>query len=113
MKTIAITKDIVFKKDISVYKIEVTAATTFTFDFSELSEDACYTFELWVQMNTPSTLTFPSNVQWLDNTAPDMSESSMYCIVIRKMPNTMVTSTITSPIAIMNLAYKYTFTMGA
>ena len=113
MKTIAITKDIVFKKDISVYKIEVAAATTFTFDFSELSEDACYTFELWVQMNTPSTLTFPSNVQWLDNTAPDMSESSMYCIVIRKMPNTMVTSTITSPIAIMNLAYKYTFTMRA
>ena len=113
MKTAAVTKDIVFKKDISVYKIELSVATTFTFDFSELSEDACYTFELWVQMNTPATLTFPSNVQWLDNIAPDMSESSMYCIVIRKMPNTMVTSTITSPTAIMNLAYKYAFTMGA
>ena len=113
MKTIAVTKDIVFKKDISIYKIEVAKATTFTFDFSELSKDVCYTFELWVQMNTLVPLTFPSTVQWIDNTAPDMSETCMYCIVIRKMPNTIVTSTITSPTAIMNLAYKYKFTMRA
>lgn len=112
MKTEAVTKDIVFKKDVSVYKIELSAATTFTFDVSNLDEANCYTFELWVQMSTAQTLTFPSNSAWLDGTTPDMSEAGMYCFVIRKMPATMVTSTITSPQILMNLAYKYSFTLA-
>ena len=99
------TKDIVFKDNVSIYNIDISSATTFTFDFSQLSSDACYTFELWVKMSTVSTLTFPSNVAWLDGSAPDMSESSTYCIVIRKFPETFVTSG--NAVAIMNLAYKY------
>lgn len=112
MKTEAVTKDIVFKKDVSVYKIELSAATTFTFDVSNLDEANCYTFELWVQMSTAQTLTFPSSSAWLDGTTPDISEAGMYCFVIRKMPATMVTSTITSPQILMNLAYKYSFTLA-
>lgn len=112
MKTIAITKDIVFKKDISVYKIELSVATTFTFDFSELSEDACYTFELWVSMSTPVTLTFPSDAAWLNDEVPDMSEASTYCIVVRKLPAAMATSTITSPKSLLNLAYQYPLVLG-
>ncbi|MBO5142771.1 MAG: hypothetical protein J6J11_09145 [Treponema sp.] len=112
MKTIAVTKDIVFKKDISVYKIEVANATTFTFDFSQLDENNCYTFELWVSMSTPVTLTFPSDVAWLNNEVPDMSEASTYCIVVRKLPAAMATSTITSPKALLNLAYQYPLVLG-
>ena len=59
-KTEITTNSIAFKKNISIYKIEVANATTFTFDFSQLDENNCYTFELWVSMSTPVTLTFPS-----------------------------------------------------
>ena len=99
------TKDIVFKDNISIYNIDISSATTFTFDFNQLSSDACYTFELWVKMSTVSTLTFPSNVAWLDGSAPDMSEQSTYCIVVRKFPESFVTSG--NAVAIINLAYKY------
>lgn len=112
MKNEATAENVVFKKDISIYKIEVANATTFTFDFSQLDENNCYTFELWVSMSTPVTLTFPSDVAWLNDEVPDMSESSTYCIVVRKLPATMGTSTITSPKALLNLAYQYALTLG-
>lgn len=112
MKTEATTNAIIFKKDTSIYKIEVANATTFTFDFSQLDENNCYTFELWVSMSTPVTLTFPSDVAWLNDEVPDMSEASTYCIVVRKLPSTMGTSTITSPKALLNLAYQYPLVLG-
>ena len=112
MKTEVTTNTITFKKDISIYKIEVNEATTFTFDFSQLDENNCYTFELWISMLTPVSLTFPSDVAWLNDEAPDMSAVSTYCIVVRKLPSTMGTSTITSPKALLNLAYQYALTLG-
>ena len=112
MKTEVTTNTITFKKDISIYKIEVNEVTTFTFDFSQLDENNCYTFELWISMLTPVSLTFPSDVAWLNDEAPDMSAVSTYCIVVRKLPSTMGTSTITSPKALLNLAYQYTLTLG-
>lgn len=112
MKTEATTNAITFKKDISIYKIEVANATTFTFDFSQLDENNCYTFELWVSMSTPVTLTFPSDVAWLNDEVPDMSEASTYCIVVRKLPSTMGTSAINSPKALLNLAYQYPLVLG-
>ena len=112
MKTEATTNAITFKKDISIYKIEVANATTFTFDWSQLDSEICYTFELWVSMSTPVALTFPSDVAWLNDEVPDMSEASTYCIVIRKMPAAMATSTITSPKALLNLAYQYPLVLG-
>ena len=111
-KTEVTTNAITFKKDISIYKIEISRSTTFTFNFSQLDENNCYTFELWVSMSTPITLTFPSNVAWLNDEVPDMSEASTYCIVVRKLPATMGTSTITSPKALLNLAYQYALTLG-
>lgn len=112
MKTEVTTNAIIFKKDTSIYKIEVANATTFTFDFSQLDENNCYTFELWVSMSTPVTLTFPSDVAWLNDEVPDMSETSTYCIVVRKLPAAMATSAITSPKALLNLAYQYALTLG-
>lgn len=112
MKNEATAENIVFKKDISIYKIELTTATTFTFDWSQLDSEICYTFELWVSMSTPVTLTFPSDVAWLNDEVPDMSEASTYCIVVRKLPSTMGTSTITSPKALLNLAYQYSLVLG-
>lgn len=112
MKNEATAENIVFKKDISIYKIELTTATTFTFDWSQLDSEICYTFELWVSMSTPVTLTFPSDVAWLNDEVPDMSEASTYCIVVRKLPSTMGASTITSPKALLNLAYQYALTLG-
>ena len=112
MKTEATANAIIFKKDISIYKIEVANATTFTFDFSQLDENNCYTFELWVSMSTPVALTFPSDVAWLNDEVPDMSETSTYCIVIRKLPAAMGTSAITSPKALLNLAYQYPLVLG-
>ena len=111
-KTEITTNSIAFKKNISIYKIEVANATTFTFDFSQLDENNCYTFELWVSMSTPVTLTFPSEAAWLNDEVPDMSEISTYCIVVRKLPSTMGTSTITSPKALLNLAYQYPLVLG-
>ena len=111
-KTEITTNSIAFKKNISIYKIEVANATTFTFDFSQLDENNCYTFELWVSMSTPVTLTFPSEAVWLNDEVPDMSEISTYCIVVRKLPSTMGTSTITSPKALLNLAYQYPLVLG-
>lgn len=111
-KTEVTANSIAFKKNISIYKIEVANATTFTFDFSQLDENNCYTFELWVSMPTPVTLTFPSDVAWLNDEVPDMSEASTYCIVVRKLPSTMGTSTITSPKALLNLAYQYQLVLG-
>lgn len=111
-KTEVTTNAITFKKDISIYKIEISQATTFTFDFSQLDENNCYTFELWVSMSTPVTLTFPSEAAWLNDEVPDMSEISTYCIVVRKLPSTMGTSTITSPKALLNLAYQYPLVLG-
>lgn len=111
-KTEVTTNSIAFKKNISIYKIEVANATTFTFDFSQLDENNCYTFELWVSMSTPVTLTFPSEAAWLNDEVPDMSEISTYCIVVRKLPSTMGTSTITSPKALLNLAYQYPLVLG-
>lgn len=112
MKNEATAENIVFKKDVSIYKIEVANATTFTFDFSQLDENNCYTFELWVSMSTPVTLTFPSDVAWLNDEVPDMSEASTYCIVVRKLPAAMATSAITSPKALLNLAYQYPLVLG-
>ena len=111
-KTEVTTRSIVFKKNISIYKIEVSNSTTFTFNFNQLDNNNCYTFELWVSMSTPVTLTFPSNVAWLNDEVPDMSEISTYCIVVRKLPSTMGTSTITSPKALLNLAYQYQLVLG-
>lgn len=111
-KTEVTANSIAFKKNISIYKIEVANATTFTFDFSQLDENNCYTFELWVSMSTPVTLTFPSNVAWLNDEVPDMSEASTYCIVVRKLPAAMGTSAITSPKALLNLAYQYPLVLG-
>lgn len=95
--------NIIFNENTSIYTYTITGSTTFTFNLDALSSAACYTFELWLNMKTVSTLSFPSNIAWLDGSAPVMNEATTYCIVIRKLPASLVTN---GKNILMNLAYK-------
>ena len=99
----ATNKNIIFIPQKSIYTYTVSSATTFTFALDELESDTCYTFELWIKMQTVSPLTFPNNIVWLSGTAPIMNETKTYCIVVRKLPSNLVT---TGKNILLNLAYK-------
>lgn len=73
--------------DKAIYSITPSAATTFTFDITNLSltNSVAYTFELHVNMSTAYALTFPASVTWQDATAPDMSATGVYFLVFRTM----------------------------
>ncbi len=95
--------NIIFNENVSIYTYTVSSATTFTFALDALQSAACYTFELWLNMKTVSTLSFPSNIAWLDGSAPIMDEATTYCIVVRKLPSSLVTN---GKNILLNLAYK-------
>ena len=70
----------------SYYTYTPSASTTFTFNSSNLNlvANEIYTFELQLNMTSSVyTLTFPSSLTWLDNTAPDMSNTGNYLFVFR------------------------------
>ena len=69
----------------SIYKITPSASTTFTFDTSglSLSSAVAYTFELYIDMSTVYSLTFPSSLTWQGGTAPDLSTTGTYFLVFR------------------------------
>ena len=71
--------------DKSIYSITPSASTTFTFDTTNLSISSAvgYTFELYVNMSTAQSLTFPASVSWQDGTAPDLSNTGTYFLVFR------------------------------
>lgn len=96
-------KNIIFIPQKSIYTYTVSSATTFTFALDALESNTCYTFELWLKMQTVSPLTFPNNIVWLSGTAPIMNETKTYCIVVRKLPSNLVT---TGKNILLNLAYK-------
>lgn len=113
---------LVFKNDISIYKTLVNSNKTFTFNFNQLdSTENSYVFELWLYLeNDSSSITFPSNLTWLNDQIPDMSQANnLYCIVIRVLPNYFIYdaqnksgTSISSPLIIGNLAYKHAITLA-
>lgn len=46
-------------------------------------QDGFSTFELCIKMPYVYSITFPNEVKWLDNSAPDMSEVGVYYLVFR------------------------------
>ena len=68
-----------------MYKHTPSAATTYTFNTSNLSisSSVAYTFELYVNMSTVYTLTFPSSLTWQDGETPDMSSTGTYFFAFR------------------------------
>jgi len=72
---------------VSLYKIALTAATTFTFNLSgtSASSSVAYTFELCIVMSTVYSLTFPSSVTWQNGEAPDMSSTGTYFLAFRTL----------------------------
>lgn len=69
----------------SIYKITPASNTTFTFNTSglSLSSAVAYTFELYINMSTVYSLTFPSSLTWQGGTAPDLSATGTYFLVFR------------------------------
>lgn len=65
---------------------EVSGATTFTFDLSKCSktgENDVITFELYINMPTPVGIVWPSNIDWGEDGAPDMTEGRLYLLTFR------------------------------
>lgn len=79
------TGTIALESDKSIYSITPSENTTFTFDTTNLSISSAvaYTFELYVNMSTAYSLTFPASVTWQDGTAPDLSSTGTYFLVFR------------------------------
>lgn len=63
----------------NMYYHEVVGATT----ISLVSQSSFSTFELCLKMHYAYSITLPSEVKWLDNEAPDMSEVGVYYLVFR------------------------------
>ena len=81
---------IVLQDDVSVYSASaaITAATTFTFNTSNLnylSSSVFYTFEVKFTMSTVSTLSFPANVIWQDGETPTFEDAGTYLLAFRTM----------------------------
>lgn len=113
-KTSSADTQFVFKNDISIYKTLVNSNKTFTFNFNQLDRNEnSYVFELWIYLeNDTSSITFPSELTWLNDQVPDMSQANnLYCIVIRVLPSYFIQNNnetgIISPTVIGNLAYKH------
>ena len=74
-----------------------TEAVTFAFDVGSNSNTngvsdyestfVITTFELIIVMRTVQSLTFPSEVVWLDANAPDLSETGVYFLAFRTLDN--------------------------
>lgn len=71
--------------DCSMYKHTPSATTTYTFDTTNLSlsSNVAYTFELYINMSTTYTLTFPSSVSWLNSETPDFTSAGTYFLAFR------------------------------
>lgn len=71
----------------SIYSITPSGTTAFTFDATGLNLEAntAYTFEVFINMSTVYTITFPNSVTWQDNTAPDLSSTGKYLLAFRTM----------------------------
>lgn len=102
-----------FKNDISIYTIDITENTELSFNYSSLDrENNSFTFQLWINMDSIYSITFPSSVSWLNDEAPDMSQPGLYCIAFRILPITFTdTRTISSPVIIGNLNYYHAITL--
>lgn len=105
---------ITFKNDKSIYKVVVSANTTYRLNTSKLNlEQASYVFEVWVYMANAHSLTF-EGVTWLEQ--PDLAlvdqSPTLFCLTFRTVPTKFGSVTISSPTIIGNLAYKHAVTVS-
>jgi hypothetical protein len=73
----------------SIYSLTPSSATTFSFTIPSgtIGTNQALTFELYINMQTAYSLTFPSSVSWQDGQAPDLSATGKYFLVFRTMDN--------------------------
>lgn len=104
----ATSSTIMFKNDISIYNLDIKSSTSLVFDCSQLNlQNQSYVFQLWISMSGSYSITFPSNISWLNDQMPDISNTgTLYCVVVRVLP-AKFGSTSTSPKMIGNLAYSH------
>lgn len=76
---------ITINKAKSIYLITPSSATTFSFTIpsSVVSTNQALTFELFVNLSTVYSLTFPSSVIWQDGETPDLSSTGRYFFAFR------------------------------
>lgn len=68
----------------SLYVIQPSSATTFTFSNSTTaSSTKAYTFELCIKMTTVYAISWPSSVTWQDGEIPDLSSTGTYFLAFR------------------------------
>lgn len=69
----------------SLVSLSPSGTVSLTFDYSPSPATYhAYTFELMINMTTPSSITFNS-VTWMDGDAPDLSETGLYFLVFRTL----------------------------
>lgn len=73
----------------SIYSLTPSGAVTFSFTIPSgtIGTNQALTFELYINMQTAYSLTFPSSVSWQDGQAPDLSATGKYFLVFRTMDN--------------------------
>ena len=84
-KQTLITSTISLSDLVTLYTYTVSGNTTFVFSTANLTEKntKVTTFELLISMSTAYTITFPSNVTWLNGDTPDMTETGNYLFAFR------------------------------
>ncbi|MDD4556507.1 MAG: phage tail protein [Alphaproteobacteria bacterium] len=75
---------IVIKDTHSIYKKVITTATTLAFNITDITTTTqVVTFEIFLDIRTLSTITFPSNVRWLNDTAPAIDSANYFLFAFR------------------------------
>lgn len=68
----------------SIYKRVITANTAFSFNVQNIATTTkVVTLELFLDIRTLSTITFPSSVRWLNNTAPTIDSANYFLFAFR------------------------------
>jgi hypothetical protein len=73
----------------SIYSLTPSSAVTFSFTVPSgtIGANQALTFELYINMQTAYSLTFPASVSWQDGETPDLSATGKYFLVFRTMDN--------------------------
>ncbi|MCM1497274.1 MAG: hypothetical protein NC124_02295 [Clostridium sp.] len=87
-KTKAVGDTIALEDDIPMYLYTVRGGVAFKFDKGALKPVSdCYTFQLLLDMQVVSSISFPGNVSWLNGEAPDVGEQHKYLLVFMTTDN--------------------------
>lgn len=76
---------VILERDTSIYRYNVNKNSTFIFDTSslDLKDTETYTFEIKLHLSGAYSLSFPVNINWMEDIAPTMVNKGVYYLVFR------------------------------